>query len=200
MWPEPGSRVPSLPPIRGAREPFDSQKYSSRRQESKGLGASLEGLNQITNLESPGLTPGSRRRSIVSDDNISVMSLRLDSPPRKARAKVRIPPPRRHPHHAQQQQQKQQPRRRRPISASSSDGESPLHRRSNKYHRREQVSRRRGNSLGRLEGNTNSQPGVWTMGVPPAPRRQSIPPPTRRNQPSRPSPPDTFGIAFALNR
>ncbi|KAK4310430.1 hypothetical protein Pmani_018013 [Petrolisthes manimaculis] len=172
---EPGSRVPALPPIRGAR-----------RQESKGLGASLEGLNQMTNLESPGLTPGSRRRSIVSDDNISVMSLRLDSPPRKARSKVNnIPAPRRHPHHHHQQQQQQQPppRRRRPISASSSDGESPSHRRSNKYHRREQ-----------------QQQQQVTMGVPPAPRRQSIPPPTRRNHPSKPSPPDTFGIAFALHR
>ncbi|XP_042223542.1 kinesin-like protein KIF19 isoform X3 [Homarus americanus] len=208
----PGSRVPSLPPISGATASNSQETDSNdmrhglkninaivaRRRGSKGLShgdrnASNDALDEFTDPDSPGLPKNFRRKSVPypSDDSISLVSLRLDSPPRKARARVK-PPPRRKTLTKLQSHQ----RRRRGGSASSSDGESPP-RKPTKHHQKDIAAptRRRGNSLSRLERNTN-QPGIWTSGnTNGGGRRQSIP-----GRKGRPKSPDMCGqVGFALH-
>ncbi|XP_071540664.1 kinesin-like protein KIF19 isoform X3 [Panulirus ornatus] len=206
----PGSHVPSLPPICGAI-PFSSPDLDpdemrhglknisavvARRRGSKGLSqgdrhASFDALDELTDPDSPGLQSNRHRKSLAypSDDSISLVSLRLDSPPRKARSRGK-PTPRSNTLNQPQAQQ----RRRRGGSASSSDGDSPNRR--SKYHRKDRAApqRRRGHSLNRLERYDN-QPGVWTSGNPNGSRRQN-----NHGRRTRTKSPDVFGqVGFALH-
>ncbi|MPC16907.1 hypothetical protein E2C01_009746 [Portunus trituberculatus] len=142
----PGSRVPSLPPISGAA-PFmpshtsveGSNHLLSRRQVSRGL-ANAHLVND-SDPDSPGVPKRLQKKYLAdpADDNLSVVSVRLDSPPRKARSRVRPAPLRRRPHYPG-----------RHLSASSSEGESPTRHHRNKGSKPPRT-RRRGNSLSRLE-------------------------------------------------
>ncbi|XP_045115573.1 kinesin-like protein KIF19 isoform X2 [Portunus trituberculatus] len=178
----PGSRVPSLPPISGAA-PFmpshtsveGSNHLLSRRQVSRGL-ANAHLVND-SDPDSPGVPKRLQKKYLAdpADDNLSVVSVRLDSPPRKARSRVRPAPLRRRPHYPG-----------RHLSASSSEGESPTRHHRNKGSKPPRT-RRRGNSLSRLE-NFN-QAGMWPSGNP---RRQSIPLHQRRVE-------ERFPVGFALH-
>ncbi|CAL4149631.1 unnamed protein product, partial [Meganyctiphanes norvegica] len=93
------------------------------------------------------------------DDNLSLLSLHLETASQTERSRQK--PGNRRESLATVPGTVQQ-RRRRGGSESSSDNDSPA-RRSTKYHRREvqAASKRRGNSLTRLEHRT-SQPALWT--------------------------------------
>ncbi|XP_050691538.1 kinesin-like protein KIF19 isoform X3 [Eriocheir sinensis] len=185
----PSSRVPSLPPIRGAApstapnilpEGHSGFKNNNSLLRRRGPGDPHSVTDPNDNLTDPG-SPGSygsfRKKSLAdpSDDSLSMVSVRLDSPPRKARSRVR------------QSLLQPQPRRRH-GSASSSEGESPAPGHRSKASKVAHT-RRRGNSLSRLEN--LSQPGMWPSGNP---RRQSIP--VRRRRAAD----DAFPVAYALHR
>ncbi|XP_042873369.1 kinesin-like protein KIF19 [Penaeus japonicus] len=203
------SRVCSLPPISGASADAADVRLgtrninalAARRRGSRASGpssdrlGSSDALDELTDPDSPGGLRLLRRRSNVpSDDSISLLSLRLDSPPRKARPvrpyvierKLRS---RQKPLSRRGSLALLQPaqlRRRRGGSASSSEGDSPS-RASNKHHRRDLAApplRRRGNSLTRLNAGANGNA-----------RRRSIP--ARKG--GRKSP-DMFNqVGFALH-
>nr|XP_045619203.1 kinesin-like protein KIF19 [Procambarus clarkii] len=209
----PGARLLSLPPIRGAVSSTSSDTDShdirhglkninaiaAKRRGSKG-GApgerqtSTDTLDNLTEPDSPGLLHTTARRKSAnypSDDSLSVASVRLDSPPRKARNRVKPLPQRK----ALSKKQESQQRRQRNGSPSSSDGDSPT-RKTTKHHRKDVAGpvRRRGHSLSRLERKptqTKNAAPVNTRGR----RRQSIPAGKGRGKS-----PDPFNhIGFALH-
>nr|XP_027216944.1 serine/arginine repetitive matrix protein 2-like isoform X1 [Penaeus vannamei] len=164
------SRVCSLPPISGASADAADARLgtrninalAARRRGSRASGpssdrlGSSDALDELTDPDSPGGLRLLRRRSNApSDDGASLLSLRLDSPPRKARSRQK-PLSRRG---SLALLQPAQQRRRRGGSASSSEGDSPS--RASQRRRRKDLAappiRRRGNSLTRLNAGSNAR-------------------------------------------
>ncbi|XP_069973759.1 kinesin-like protein KIF19 isoform X5 [Penaeus vannamei] len=155
---------------------------AARRRGSRASGpssdrlGSSDALDELTDPDSPGglrllrrspkdaTAPASRSKihlptydmsNAPSDDGASLLSLRLDSPPRKARSRQK-PLSRRG---SLALLQPAQQRRRRGGSASSSEGDSPS--RASQRRRRKDLAappiRRRGNSLTRLNAGSNAR-------------------------------------------